>query len=311
MSNRDRKLRRRVRERMSKTGESYSTARMNLTKRILQEDAAADPAPQQSPRSFRTIHSALVEKGAQPSPTGMREKASAREARVWARLRRELERLGIRETSKTLAVIRKKGLEVDQLEQLARNFATLPSYFFRHLEEAAERLRQIRPALEQAAAIPEAVRQAHELRDLTQELSTSYRAFDDDLREMTRAVNEVGEMTRAANQIGEMTREINQVGEMYREIREAGELYRPLRDALEVTKPLVSAAESVATKLPESVASSIPRALAASRPESVLDRTLDRRLRDSVVTLQSRLDAVAARRRQMERIMPYVPRAGW
>jgi hypothetical protein len=240
-----------------------------------------------------------------------RSRASAREARVGARLRRELERLGLRDTSQALATIRKKDLEVDQLERLARNLAILPTHFFRHLAEAAERLQQLQPILQKAAILPEAAHQAREIQALTQELSGSHRAVDDDLREMTRAVNEIGEMTRAVNQAGEMTREINQVGEMYRKIREAGELYRPLRDLLEVTKPLVSAAESVAAKLPESVASSISRNLAASNLGRMADWTLDRRLRDSVMPLKSRLNSAAAKRRQMKRVMPYFPRAGW
>lgn len=65
---------------------------------------------------------------------------------------------------------------------------------------------------------------------------------NDDLREITRAVNEAAEMTRAINQHREIDKAINLGREMHRQIQEA----------MEVCRPIV---ESIAAQVPESVAS--------------------------------------------------------
>ena len=108
----------------------------------------------------------------------------------------------------------------------------------------------------------------------------------DDLREMTRAVNEVNEMTRAVNQDREIYDAIHQDREMYRQIKEAGELYRPM-------------VESIAAAIPESVAS-IPRNVAATRSEALLERTLDRNQKALIRIAKHQLELASEARRQLD-----------
>jgi beta-phosphoglucomutase-like phosphatase (HAD superfamily) len=136
-----------------------------------------------------------------------------------------------------------------------------------------------------------------------QEFSLACEAASDDLREITRTVNEVSEMTRAINQDREIYDAVNQGREMYRAIREAGEVCRPLREAMESLKPLISAADSIAAQIPASVAS--------SPTQSAVERTLDRIQRSHIRTVQGYIDAASAARRDVERITAYLPRGGW
>jgi hypothetical protein len=88
---RKKKFHRRIRERMTKTGESYSIARMNLSKvKADAQPASASPAPAPEPPPRFAIHRLLAERsqlrssdtGAKPKP----ERQSLYEKRLWARL---------------------------------------------------------------------------------------------------------------------------------------------------------------------------------------------------------------------------------
>ena len=111
----------------------------------------------------------------------------------------------------------------------------------------------------------------------------------DDLREITRKINEANEITRAVNQDREIYDAIHQDREMYRQIKEAGELYRPM----------VEMVESIAAAIPESVAS-IPRNVAASRPENLLERTLDRNQKAQLRIAKQQYDMAMEARRHLE-----------
>lgn len=137
-----RKLKSRIQARMEKTGESYSIARMHITKSFSEEFEAPQQAPQivqvepSSRRILFNVHLALA--GLEAKPETEESRAERRQKALKAVLE-QLRRLGEDrggETSKTL-----EGLEIDRLEQLARNLATLPTNHFRLLRDAADRLR--------------------------------------------------------------------------------------------------------------------------------------------------------------------------
>ncbi len=136
-----RKLKSRIQARMDKTEESYSIARMHITKSF-SEEFQAPQAPQSAqvePPSGRirfNIHVALA--GLEANPETEESHAERRQKalkEVLVQLRRLDEDRG-GETSKTL-----EGLEIHQLVQLARSLATLPTNHFRLLRDAADRLR--------------------------------------------------------------------------------------------------------------------------------------------------------------------------
>jgi len=99
---------------------------------------------------------------------------------------------------------------------------------------------------------------------LQDETNALAQVLDGDLREMTRAVNELDEMARA----------VDPVGEMSRQIRDAQAVYRAA-ETLDAMKPLIHEAVS----------------LAAQIPESALERTLDRTQRDAFETARRELEA--------------------
>jgi hypothetical protein len=177
MSSRKRKLRRRVRARMEKTGESYQAAHRNLSKGrsqktdALQPEQSTEPLSKErssTPRFALAIHRALAAKSSLQPASLTPEENAARRARLWSRLGRELSRIASpREASRFLETVKKKDLDAEQLEQLARNFATLPTGFMRQLELAAQQLRQLQPMLEHTAAIRDMARQAEALLSLT------------------------------------------------------------------------------------------------------------------------------------------------
>jgi methyl-accepting chemotaxis protein len=144
----DRKLHRRVRERMKKTGESYGAALQHLR---TTSPKSLDPAPsvtksEPTSRPRFNVHTAfalLLEQS--PESQESRERAAAvREERAWARVRSELRRIGAgRDLEKACERFKAEGRGVEEIERLGRALVTLPTNYWAMLQAQVRQLRRV------------------------------------------------------------------------------------------------------------------------------------------------------------------------
>ena len=216
MSSRKRKFQRRIRARIEKTGESYSVARMHLSKAHLnpQPEEISSPAPQAKPPRF-AIHVALAQRSRAAS-SNTAAAVARREHRAWSRIGQELTRVcSLRGGRKALAVLKGKGLDVEQLERLALSLATLPTNLIRQMEVAAEQYRQmeaiasqmryLQPIYERLASLPAAVREAA---DHAAEMLAASTPFRDEARTVFRQASEAARVLVANDQVTVALREL-------------------------------------------------------------------------------------------------------
>jgi len=142
----DRKLHRRVRERMKKTGESYGAAlhylRTTSSESLDPVPSVMEPKPASGPRF--NIHIALASLEQSPESQESRERAAAaREERAWARVRSELRRIGAgRDMEEACARFKAEAPSVEKVERLGRALSTLPANYFAMLQAQVTQLRR-------------------------------------------------------------------------------------------------------------------------------------------------------------------------
>ena len=153
-----RKLRRRIRERMLKTGESYVTARLHVLKATDSLDnSVRKPAATTGDASFKWLHLKIANSVTLQSSTDDRAaRAAAEEKRLWMRLEKEVRRLVppryVRET------IEKLRMRVEEGESLERRVLTLESIplSWREMEELNRQVRQVQQFRNGQQAVPQA-----------------------------------------------------------------------------------------------------------------------------------------------------------
>ncbi|MFL6258135.1 MAG: hypothetical protein ACJ76Y_00365 [Thermoanaerobaculia bacterium] len=170
----DRKLHRRVRERMKKTGESYGAAlnylRTASSKSLDSAPSVTKPEPASRPRfNVHTALALLVEQS--PKSQEDRERAAAaREERAWARVRSELHRIGAgRDMEKACARFKEKSPSVEEVERLGRALSTLPTNYLAILQAQVMQLRRVMVEAEQIRKLMgdvDPLRAMHELNRL-------------------------------------------------------------------------------------------------------------------------------------------------
>jgi hypothetical protein len=161
-------LRRRVRARMKKTGESYQTAHRNYLKTHPQNESQpvevspAETTP--SPSVFDLVLESLSEVRPVPPPPTPEEEAAHRD-RLWAQLNTAVRKqLAPRSAALLIEKLRKKGLTAEELRGTVNYLSALPrGHLAQEQEWVAQQVRQVRPILEQAAAIPDLARQAQQM----------------------------------------------------------------------------------------------------------------------------------------------------
>jgi hypothetical protein len=164
-------LRRRVRARMKKTGESYQVARRNYLKTHHKEESQpaevslAETTP--SPSVFALAFESLLEVRPAPPPPTPDEKAAHRE-RLWTQLERALtKQLPPRSATRLLEQLRKEEMTDEELHGAANYLSALPrGYLAREQEWIAQQVRQVRPILEHAAAMRLVLEQAAAMRPI-------------------------------------------------------------------------------------------------------------------------------------------------
>jgi hypothetical protein len=162
----ERNFRRRIRERIVKTGESYSIARMHLSNEGPSAETPDTPPPKQAAAPRFKLHLALSQVGRAVSrPPETPEERAQRIARLWNRVDSELKRVhSSRTAARLLVALNKKGPEEEELENIIANLRTLPTAFGRQLEEAARYIAAVAAEVRQYqaafASIPAGVARA-------------------------------------------------------------------------------------------------------------------------------------------------------
>jgi hypothetical protein len=152
---------------MEKTGESYQSALRNYLKtHPKKESQPAEATPAEatpSPSVFDLVIESLAEVGPTPPPPTPEEEEAQKE-RLWANLKTAARKqLSPRAVERLLAKLQKKSLSAEELRGAVNYLSALPrGYLLQEQEWINQQVRQVRPILEQAGAIPDLARQAQE-----------------------------------------------------------------------------------------------------------------------------------------------------
>jgi hypothetical protein len=164
-------LRRRVRARMKKTGEGHQAALRNYLKSHPKKDnpqpvaAASSAASAPRPPVFRISFPAGLFEVRPVAPPPTPEEKAAQKERLWAHLERAIRKQFSPRAARTVADdLRQNDWSAEELRSAVNYLAALPQgYFGKIEEEVARQMRELRPLLDQAAAIPQLARQTHEI----------------------------------------------------------------------------------------------------------------------------------------------------
>jgi hypothetical protein len=194
----DRKFRRRVRERMAKTGESYSTARHNLSADDPDSQSSSSKSLHQTSAPQFAIHTAFATSPLRRTSPERQETLAAREKRIWTQIEKQTRRIGA--SRGLILAIKARGLALPELEQVARNLAALPMNYFQLVEAEAERMRllvqEVAQKLEDSQVVA-AIRQfedstaAKAIQQVQENIAAAVRQVDEQVEESVAAIRQL------------------------------------------------------------------------------------------------------------------------